>query len=171
MHLLRKKLLLLEDLTTSVLTRDLTELSASHEEADTRIILQAIDAQTNSVVVCATDIDVFILLVAHLSEIKSDHVWMMTGTSTKRSYIPIKDVFQRIPPHSIDSLLAFHSLTRCDTTSFFYGHSKKSSWSVFLEHYDLLKDVGNGDIYQAMLDSMEKFVSYILWNNSILLMR
>ncbi|KAJ8309682.1 hypothetical protein KUTeg_011547 [Tegillarca granosa] len=112
-----------QEVRSSVLTRDLSELSASHEEADTRIILQAIDAQTSSVVVCAMDIDVFILLVAHLSEIKSDHVWMMTGISTKRRYIPIKDVFQRIPPHSIDSLLAFHSLTGCDTTSFFYGHS------------------------------------------------
>ncbi|KAJ8316884.1 hypothetical protein KUTeg_004788, partial [Tegillarca granosa] len=88
----------------------------------------------------------------------SDHVWMMTGTSTKRRYIPIKDVLQSIPPHSIDSLLVFHALTGCDTTSFFYGRFKKSSWSVFLEHYDLLKDVGNGDINQAMLNSMEKFV-------------
>ncbi|KAJ8298911.1 hypothetical protein KUTeg_022971 [Tegillarca granosa] len=46
-----------QEVRSSVPTRDLSELSASHEEADTRIILQAINAQTNSVVVSATDTD------------------------------------------------------------------------------------------------------------------
>ena len=48
---------------------DTNSLSARHEEADTRLILHCINAKTDTIVVKARDVDVLVLLLAHLQKI------------------------------------------------------------------------------------------------------
>ena len=59
--------------------------------------------------------------------------WMMAGTAEDRWYVYIKDVFQNIPKGATVSLLAFHALTGCDTTSFLCDHTKNSAWNVLIK--------------------------------------
>ena len=46
-------------------TSDLTHLKSTHEEADTRLVLHAVNANFNTVVVSSRDTDVLLLLVFH----------------------------------------------------------------------------------------------------------
>ena len=86
---------------------------------------------------------------------------MMSGTSKKRRYIPIDAVFSKPPRGSATSLLAFHALTGCDTTSYIANHTKQSSWKVFKEHHELLKNLGIGELTEETIKSSEMFVCRI----------
>jgi hypothetical protein len=71
---------------------NLDNLKATHEEADTRMILHMLHCKNVSncrtIAVSATDTDVFLLLLHHAygMDIK---IWMMAGTSKSRNIIPI----------------------------------------------------------------------------------
>lgn len=144
-------------------TTDLTHLKATHEEADTRLVLHAVHAssQFNTVVVSSRDTDVLVLLVSHFTRVQCEHLWMLSGTTNKRRYIPIDAVFNNLPRDSATTLLPFHALTGCDTTSYFANHTKMSSWKVFKEHHQLLINLGIGELTEETIRSSEKFVCRI----------
>ena len=56
-------------------------LKASHEEADTRMILHVIHSKANTTTVSAQDTDVLLLVVAHCEKIHCDQLWMKSGTA------------------------------------------------------------------------------------------
>jgi hypothetical protein len=139
-------------------TLDVTGLRASHEEADTRMVLHAIHSEAATIVVSATDTDVLLLLVAHSSRCRCTQLWMKAGTAKKRKYIPIKEVHSKLPPGSDEALLAFHALTGSDTTSFVAGHSKQTAYKVFQEHHHLLIGLGDGEPTDEKVKSAESFI-------------
>ena len=61
----------------------------------------------------------------------------------------------------MESILSFHAVTGCDTVSYFAGHSKKTSWKTFTEHWVLLRNLGNGDLDSSTVTSVEKFICRI----------
>ena len=63
----------------------------------------------------------------------------------KSKYFPIHELHQDLPKSQIESILAFHAITGCDSVSFIAGHSKKSAWKVFGTHYELLCDLGKSN--------------------------
>jgi hypothetical protein len=146
---------------------DLTPLKATHEEADTRIILHVIDSRLDTVVVCARDTDVMLLLVAHFPRVSCRNLWMMAGTAQKRKYIPIGPVYHNLPANSVQSLLPFHALTGSDTTSHICGHTKRSAWKVFLEYHHLLVGLGVGNLTPEVSKSTEIFVCKIYGMNNL----
>ena len=134
---------------------------STHEEADTRLILHAIHCQFDTVAVSSRDTDVLLLLIAHFKRMQCQNLFVMLGTSKKRRYIPIKEVFNNLSRGSVDSLLPFHALTGCDTTSFFSNHTKRSSWKVFKDQHQLLNDLGIGELSEDTIISCETFVCRI----------
>lgn len=138
-------------------TTDLTQLRANHEEADTRLVLHSVHSQYNTVVVSSRDTDVLVLLVSHFPRVQCEHLWMMSGTTKKRRYIPIDAVFNNLPRDSATALLPFHALTGCDTTSYIANHTKRSSWKVFKEHHQLLLNLGIGELTEETIRSSETF--------------
>jgi hypothetical protein len=142
-----------------------THLRATHEEADTRLILHAIDcsrqSNANNIVVSASDTDVLLLLLAHLSEINSN-VWMMAGTSKKPKWIPVNEVHTKLPEGSEQCLLQFHALTGCDTTSYLSGHTKKKAYKTFKDFFQL----GEGEITADIYKGAETFLCR-LYNQSV----
>ena len=68
---------------------DVAILRSNHEEADTRFVFHPVNLNgiVDNIVVSARDTDVIILLLAHLSKIRSK-VWIWAGTS-KTKYIPL----------------------------------------------------------------------------------
>lgn len=139
-------------------------LHAFHEEADTRIVLHAIHCNRNknmeTIVVSARDTDVLLILLAQYALIQCS-VWMMAGTSKKQKYIPIHEVYNSLPVTCIRALLPFHSITGCDTTSFFYGHSKKATFKIFIKNHELIQDIGEHELTATKLLKAEKFICKI----------
>jgi hypothetical protein len=79
---------------------DLTSLESTREEADTRLVLHAIHSKFKTVVVSSRDTDVLLILVSHFEYMQCEHLWMMSGTSMKRRYIPIDAAFNKLPSGS-----------------------------------------------------------------------
>ena len=79
----------------------------------------------------------------------------------KRRYIPVDAVFNSLPRVLSTTLLPFHALTGCDTTSYFANHTKRSTWKVFEEHHELLNNLGIGELTDDAIKSAEAFVCRI----------
>ena len=110
---------------------DLEELASNHEEADTRIILHARNATLrgySQVNVLCRDTDVLVLLLAQRQDL-CQNIWMFSGTSKRKRYIPIHKI--ALPEEKRMTLLAFHAITGCDTTSQFFGIGKQKAWKAF----------------------------------------
>ena len=137
---------------------NLTHLESTHEEADTRLVLRAMHSEFNTVVVASRDTDVLLVLLSHFKRAKCKHLWMMSGTSKKRRYILIGDVFNKLPGNSAAFLLPHHALTGSDTTSYIANHTKRSSWKAFKEHHELLKNLGVSELKDETIKSSEAFV-------------
>ena len=72
---------------------DLVPLVANHEEADTRIVLHAINMTSDIVIVNSRDTDVLILPVSHFSKMKCKDLWLLSGTAKTSKYIPVKAIY------------------------------------------------------------------------------
>ena len=99
-------------------TTNTSQLSSTHEEADTRMIIHAINSNYKYIVVISRDTDVLDILASLFHRTGSTELWMMAGTQSKPKYIPVHTVVNSIPQNSLNALIAFHTLTGCDTTSF-----------------------------------------------------
>ncbi|XP_044169787.1 uncharacterized protein LOC122953855 [Acropora millepora] len=127
----------------SSVREDLQGLSSSQEEAGTRIVLHARDATLSGykqVNVICRDTDVLVLLLAHKHNL-CDEVWMFSGTSRKKRFIPVHRI--EIPEETRNSLLPFHAIMGCDTTSQFCGIGKGSAWKALdSQTSNLLTSIG-----------------------------
>ena len=79
-----------------------------------------------------------------------DEVW-------KPKYIAIHDVFQSIPGNIVHSILQFHGITGCDTTSFISGHTKNTAWKFFLDNPELFSCLGEVPLTDDTLNKSEQF--------------
>lgn len=67
------------------------------------------------------------------------------------------------------SLLGFHALTGCDSTSQFAGISKKSAWKIFKEEARLLNGLGKSDQIDSEEEKdIEEFVCKLYQKESII---
>ena len=138
---------------------DVYKLQSDQEEADTRIVLHARDATLRGfqqVNVVCRDTDVLLLLLAHQPYL-CEAIWLFSGTARKRCYVPLHLI--ELAEEKRASLLAFHALTGCDTTSQFAGIGKKSAWAVFMQYHGLLQHLGEQNIISdQVLSDAEAFV-------------
>ena len=65
---------------------------------------------------------------------------MFSGTSRTKRYIPVHKISQ--PEEKRKSLLAFHIITGCDTTSQFAGIGKQSALKIFDSSSKLIEHLG-----------------------------
>jgi hypothetical protein len=56
------------------------------------------------------------------------------------------------------NLLPFHSITGCDTTSFFYGISKKKAYKVYEQDVNLLEGIGEAELTDEKIKLAEVFI-------------
>ncbi len=139
--------------------REISALHADHEEADTRIVLHAVEARTQQfqrTIVACRDTDVLVLLL-NFKNLLTNEVWFQSGTSKKRKFIAVHNSI--ITPRQVKLLPAFHASTGCDTTvSQLSGHAKKYAWDVFQDQLDLLDGLGVGEPCEQVTMNAEKFV-------------
>ena len=138
--------------------RDVSLLRATHEEADTRILLHALEAclkgYERTIVLCR-DTDVLVLLIHFLSKLSTE-VWFQTGTFKQRNFIPVHNI--NLSHSEMEMLPAFHALTGCDTVSRLSGHSKKAAFKVFKKNTGLLTRLGHGDLSVEAIKDAETFI-------------
>ena len=65
----------------------------------------------------------------------------------------------------LESLLAFHAVTGCDTTSQFTSFGIKTAWQVFKQCSHLLNKVGEHEIpSRAIVSVVEEFAGFMSLN-------
>ena len=133
-------------------------LRSTHEEADTRLMLHSVHSQFKTAVVSSRVTDVLLLLVSHFPLVQCEPLWMMSGTSKKRRYMPIVSVFNNLPRNSYTALIPLNALTGYDITSCFANQTKQSSLKVFKEHHNPLKNLGIGRLKKEIIKYVEAFV-------------
>lgn len=103
------------------------------EEADTIIILHALDAVKRGlhVHIESPDTDVFILAASFGSEL-GRNVCFITGTRDHRRTIPIYSAYTSLGFKKSKALPGFHAFNVCDTCGHFYRRGKLSCWKTFM---------------------------------------
>ena len=121
---------------------ELDEVYSNHEEADTRLILHiqfSIERfGTKRAVIWSPDTDVMILGVFFTQELGIE-IWFKTGTKEKVRFIPLHEISSFLGQELTLTLLAFHAITGCDSTSCFKGKGKKRSLLVLKNSVEELR--------------------------------
>lgn len=90
----------------------------SHDEADTRLLLQAADAVNQScrkIVVRTVVTDVADLSVAAVPQFKPVELWLAFGVGDKFGYLPAHEINQSTGKERSEALPFFHAFSGCDT--------------------------------------------------------
>jgi len=58
----------------------------------------------------------------------------------------------------VSSILGFHAITGCDSTSQLAGHGKKTAWRIFEPHHNKLSQLGKGDLTEETSKLAEQFI-------------
>ena len=96
----------------------------SHEEADTRILLHAMDAAEKGyrqIVLRTVDTDVVVLAVSTVVLLENIQLWIAFGTGKHLRYIPAHQITTSLGAEKARALPMFHAFTDCDTVSSFAG--------------------------------------------------
>ena len=112
----------------------------THEEADTRVILHAVNAKKTGcqkILIQTLDTDVVILSIAAFQIIKPQEFWLEFCPPKHTRFIPIHEIAEALGPQKSIALPIFHSLTGCDTVSGFHGIGKLKAWQLWQTYDDI----------------------------------
>ena len=122
----------------------------NHTEGETAIItgLCSVDLRHKRVVVYGSDVDLFVLLIAHYQNI----VCQMMFMKSLAGYTSITATFDFLGHQVASALLSFHALTGCDVSGKFSGKTKEFWTKRFLA------DRTNAAFIRALV-SLQQFLS------------
>ena len=113
-------------------------LQSDHEEADTKIILHAVDATADSATdftLHSPDTVVLVLAIRRSSEMCLNTSFV-TGRGTSHRSMKLQPIAKALGPEKTAALPAFHAITGADNTGSLSGKGKVSCWKAFLEADD-----------------------------------
>ena len=124
-----------EDVIASTERTNIERLApCSHEEADTRLMIHALDAALTGnrrIRIRSNDTDVVVLAISVANTLPSEELWVTYGTGKNVTNIPAHEVVASLGPSKATALSMCHALTGCDTVSFFGGRQKSTAWDVW----------------------------------------
>ena len=136
----------------------------NHEEADTRMIYHASLQGANSVVISANDSDVF-FLGTYACALDKNRKWYFNYQSC--SFADLRRIADLLGDSALQ-LPAFHSLTGCDTTSYFYFRGKTAPWERAIKtpnSLDLIKNLGcELKLPDEDIDNSVEFIRRFIYN-------
>jgi len=110
----------------------------NHEEADTRMVVHVMDSLEkglNSIMIRTVDTDVIVILIGEFHTIHESYpaadIWIAFGTGKHFRYYHINSLSENLGKDKSRCLPAFHAFTGCDSTSSFFGKTKKSAWEAW----------------------------------------
>lgn len=121
-------------------------LECSHEEADGRLLLHAVDATLHGadiVDIFPQDTDVLVLTVRRYPQLATE-TNIINGTSSKSRIVPIKPIYDSLGYARTAALPGFHALSGADLTVHFIGKGKLTSWKVFMKADNDILEAFNG---------------------------
>ena len=122
---------------------DITTTTCNHEEADIRLVKDALDAQNDTVIV-PKDPYLLIIHIWAYSQYHIKHNWYMKYDTHK--YASIRKICEFLSPELCQILPAFHATTGGDTTSYFHRKNKATMFSKLVQlsssHARLLDNLG-----------------------------
>ena len=116
-----------------------------------------INSKQKYIVVSSKDTDVLVLLVSHFDMLNCTEPWMKAGTYKKTKNIPVHDIVSSIPQNILKSLILFHALIGCDTTSFIAQHTKWTAWDILKTHSHLIENLGEDNFEESDYKKIEQF--------------
>ena len=139
----------------------------SHKEADTLLILHALDVAKQNpfrqLKVVSPDTDVFLLLLHYFPNMPVITSFV-TGRGSKKRSIDVGMAYEALGADRSSALLGFHAFTGCDQTSRFCGKSKLTCWKVFktanMNIVEAFQRIGNceKDSVDSVQDGLTQFV-------------
>ena len=130
--------------------KDMSYLNSELEEADTKLLLHALDAKSSGATtlhIHSPDTDVFVLSLRRYPELCEDTSFV-TGMGQKRRVIPLQTLVQALGEIKFAALPAFHAISGADNTGSFAGKGKATWWKAFEKVPD--------DIITAMAENKSK---------------
>ena len=118
-------------------------MPCNHEEADSRIFLHMSDIAESGlrrVAIRTVDMDVVVLATSLFYTLILDELQIAFGTGKSFRYIPAHEIARSLGEIKSTALPFFHSLTGCDTVSFFGGNGKRAAWNTW-NSFDTLTGV------------------------------
>ncbi|XP_071963322.1 uncharacterized protein [Antedon mediterranea] len=123
---------------TSVISKGNNMSNSTQEEADTRIVIHlvhSLEHGARQIMVRTVDTDIIIILIGQFfnlchrfPELK---LWVAFGTGNHFCYYNINNMCRHLGESMACALPLFHAFSGCDTTSSFFGKSKKSAWKAW----------------------------------------
>ena len=143
----------------------LEHLQSSHEEADTKIFLHALDATkrgASSIYIESPDTDVLVLAVWCYPELCTNTTMMM-GTNKNRRVVDIGAIYSALGDKKASALPAFHVLSGCNQTGSLCSKSKLSWWNALHKADDeIIEALGRLGNETTVMDSdlkvLERFI-------------
>ena len=115
--------------------KDVAYLESSQEEADTKLLLHAIDATASgatSIDIISPDTDVFVLALRRFPEL-CQNTSFVTGRGQRHRKILLSPIVQALRPARTAALPGFHAWSGADITGSFACKGKLGCWKAFLE--------------------------------------
>jgi hypothetical protein len=139
-------------------------LRSTHEEADTKLILHAVDAAQRGATrirIFSPDTDVLVLAIRRVPMLPENTAFVTMGTIKREIFL--QPIFDSLGPKRAAALPGLHALSGADVTGSFSGKAKTSFWKKFIEAEDCtliaLSSLGVTDnISESTLLEIEKFV-------------
>ena len=154
---------------TRMAVTDVEEVKCDNGEADSRMFIHAHYAAENEnvgrVIITSPDTDVVVLCLFHYSMLNINKLWFHTGTVKKRRFIPMHIIAEKLSEEIIRVLLAFHTLTGCDSTSAPFGCGKKVAYCTLKGNIERFKELSNlraraesSNISEEFMDTAIEFI-------------
>ena len=145
--------------------KDMAYLDSDQEEADTKILLHAVDATASgakSIKIFSPDTDVFVLALRRYPELCADTSFV-TGRGQHHRNIQLRPIFRALGAARTAALPGFHAWSGADVTGNFAFKGKLECWKAFLQADEdcvtALADLGSTILPTAgMFYAIEKLV-------------
>ena len=108
----------------------LEHLRSAQEEADTKLILHAIDAKERGATrlfIFAQDTDVLVLAVRRFDRLPQESFFV----PHPHEQISVRDIASALGPLKTAAPPGFHAISGCDSTGCLVGKGKLSYWKAF----------------------------------------
>ena len=141
-------------------------LQSDQEEADTKIILYAVDATSDGAMeihIHSPDTDVFVLALRRYPGL-CGNVKFVTGKGRNHRAIKLEPIVQALEETRTAALPAFHALSGADNTGCFSGHGRPLCWKAFLNvHEDVVREMAKlGTTLTLCLRTLcSKYIAYL----------
>ena len=148
-------------------------LRSEQEEADTRMLLHALDATqrgVTSITIQSPDTDVLVLTLWVYKRLCPDTT-VIVGTGGKRRSIPLGPLYEAGGEELVKALPGFHAFSGCDQISTISGKSKVSCWKKLKKAersvLDAFSSLGTTDtIPDDIYMTLERFVCQLYINTA-----